>query len=76
MSDNGIGFAEQHKEKIFRMFLRLHNKSQYEGSGIGLALCRKIVERHRGSIAAMSTAGNGATFTVSLPVTHAPGSVS
>jgi len=77
VADNGIGFNEQHKEKIFRMFLRLHNRSQYEGSGIGLALCRKIVERHRGSIAAMSTAGAGSTFTVTLPVTHsAPGSKS
>lgn len=77
VADNGIGFNDNHKEKIFRMFMRLHGRSKYEGSGIGLAICRKIVERHRGSITATSTAGSGATFTVTLPVTHAAtGSIS
>jgi two-component system, LuxR family, sensor kinase FixL len=71
VSDNGIGFKQEHGEKIFRMFERLHARSQYEGTGIGLAMCRRIVERHGGTIAATSTAGEGATFTVIFPVTHA-----
>lgn len=71
VSDNGIGFKEEHGEKIFRMFERLHARAQYDGSGMGLAICRKIVERHGGSIAATSTTGQGATFIVNLPVTQA-----
>ena len=71
VSDNGIGFKEEHGEKIFRMFERLHARAQYDGSGMGLAICRKIVERHGGSIAATSTTGQGATFIVTLPVTQA-----
>jgi signal transduction histidine kinase len=71
VTDNGIGFNEKHAGKIFGMFVRLHGRAQYEGSGIGLAICRKIVERHGGTIAATSTVGNGATFTVTLPVTQA-----
>jgi len=71
VADNGIGFNEKHSGKMFRMFVRLHNRAEYEGSGIGLAICRKIVERHSGSIAATSTPGAGATFTVTLPVTQA-----
>ncbi len=71
VTDNGIGFNEKHAGKIFRMFVRLHGRAEYEGSGIGLAICRKIVERHGGTIAATSTAGQGATFTVTLPVTQA-----
>ena len=70
VSDNGIGFSENHISKIFRMFVRLHGRGKYEGSGIGLAICRKIVERHNGTISATSTAGQGATFTVTLPVTQ------
>jgi light-regulated signal transduction histidine kinase (bacteriophytochrome) len=72
VADNGIGFNDQYAEKIFKMFERLHGRMDYEGSGIGLAICRKIVERHRGTIAATSTLGQGATFTVTLPVTQAP----
>jgi signal transduction histidine kinase len=68
--DNGIGFNQEYAEKIFKMFERLHGRGVYEGSGIGLAICRKIVERHRGTIAATSTAGEGATFTITLPVTQ------
>jgi light-regulated signal transduction histidine kinase (bacteriophytochrome) len=71
VTDNGIGFNEKHAAKIFGMFVRLHGRTQYEGSGIGLAICRTIVERHGGTIAATSTVGNGATFTVTLPVTQA-----
>jgi two-component system CheB/CheR fusion protein len=71
VTDNGIGFKEEHGEKIFRMFERLHARAQYEGSGMGLAICRKIVERHGGGIAATSTAGQGTTFTVILPVKQA-----
>jgi signal transduction histidine kinase len=71
VTDNGIGFNEKHADKIFRMFVRLHGRAQYDGSGIGLAICRKIVERHRGTIVAASAAGGGATFTVTLPVIQA-----
>jgi signal transduction histidine kinase len=70
VADNGIGFGEQYSEKIFGMFERLHNRTQYDGSGIGLAVSRKIVERHGGTITAMSTVGQGTTFLVTLPVTH------
>jgi signal transduction histidine kinase len=71
VADNGIGFKEAQGEKIFRMFERLHPRTQYEGSGIGLAICRRIVERHGGSIAATSITGQGTTFTVTLPATQA-----
>jgi PAS domain S-box-containing protein len=71
VTDNGIGFKQEHDEKIFRMFERLNTRTQYAGSGIGLAICRKIVERHGGTIAATSIAGEGATFNVVLPVTQA-----
>jgi signal transduction histidine kinase len=70
VADNGIGFHQDHADRIFRMFERLHGRSEYDGSGIGLAICRRIVERHRGTIAAASSAGQGATFTVTLPVTQ------
>jgi len=68
VTDNGIGFGEEYSEKIFKMFERLHNRMEYVGNGIGLAICRKIVERHFGTITATSTAGRGATVTVTLPV--------
>jgi signal transduction histidine kinase len=67
-ADNGIGFNDQYSEKIFKMFERLHGRMEYAGSGIGLAICRQIVERHGGTIAAKSRPGDGATFTVTLPV--------
>ena len=70
VADNGIGFNDRYAEKIFKMFERLHARTQYAGSGIGLAICRKIVERHSGTIVATSTAGQGATFTVTLPITQ------
>jgi signal transduction histidine kinase len=71
VADNGIGFSEEYSEKIFQMFERLHGRLDYEGSGIGLAICRKIVERHGGTMSATSNTGQGATFTVTLPVTQA-----
>jgi signal transduction histidine kinase len=66
--DNGIGFEMHNLDRIFQPFQRLHGRSEYEGNGIGLALCRKIAERHRGSITARSEPGEGATFIVVLPV--------
>ncbi|PYQ26945.1 MAG: hypothetical protein DMF56_22490 [Acidobacteria bacterium] len=68
VSDNGIGFDQKYAERIFTMFERLHGKGKYEGTGIGLAICRKIAERHGGEIRAESTPGEGSTFVVSLPV--------
>ena len=70
VSDTGIGFRQEHAEKIFLMFERLNGRSRYGGSGIGLAICRRIVERHHGHISAHSIPGNGATFSVTLPVTR------
>jgi signal transduction histidine kinase len=68
--DNGIGFEEQYYKVIFSLFQRLHGKSAYAGTGIGLALCKKIVENHHGFITASSELGKGATFNVYLPVLH------
>jgi light-regulated signal transduction histidine kinase (bacteriophytochrome) len=68
VEDNGIGFDEKNLNRIFRVFERLHGRGKYEGSGIGLAICRKIVNRHGGEITATSTPGKGATFIVTLPV--------
>jgi len=68
--DNGIGFDEQYATRIFRAFERLHGARAYAGTGIGLALCRKIVERHHGTITATAEIDHGATFTVRLPVTQ------
>ncbi|WP_132051997.1 PAS domain-containing sensor histidine kinase [Pseudocnuella soli] len=67
VTDNGIGFAQQHAEQIFKTFSRLNTKEAYEGTGLGLALCKKIVERHGGTITAQGVVGSGATFTVVLP---------
>lgn len=68
ISDNGIGFSEEYLEKIFVPFQRLHGRSQYKGTGIGLSVCRRIVERHGGEITATSQVGEGASFTIKLPV--------
>lgn len=68
VEDNGIGFDEKYLDRIFTVFQRLHGRAEYEGSGIGLAVCRKIVERHGGQITAISKEGAGATFFIDLPV--------
>jgi PAS domain S-box-containing protein len=68
ISDNGIGFEQEYADKIFKMFQRLHQRDEYEGTGIGLAIVRKVVENHKGFITAESEPGNGATFKVYLPV--------
>jgi PAS domain S-box-containing protein len=68
VQDNGIGFDEQYSEKIFAVFQRLHGRGEYEGTGVGLAICRRITDRHQGAITAKSQLGKGATFTIRLPV--------
>jgi len=65
--DNGVGFEQQYAEQIFTMFKRLHGNSEYAGTGIGLAICKKIVEEHQGYISAKASVNNGATFTISFP---------
>jgi signal transduction histidine kinase len=68
IEDNGIGFEQSYAEQIFDMFKRLHHHNEYEGTGIGLALCKKIVEEHNGYISARSVIGEGSTFIISLPL--------
>lgn len=70
VSDNGIGFDLQYKEKVFQLFQRLHGKNVYEGTGIGLAIVHKIVERHKGTVTVESEPGKGSRFIVTLPVTQ------
>jgi light-regulated signal transduction histidine kinase (bacteriophytochrome) len=71
--DNGIGFDPQYRGRIFRVFERLHGRGTYPGTGIGLALCRKIAERHGGTVIADSTPGKGSLFTVTLQTQRAEG---
>lgn len=67
-ADQGIGFETQYAERVFSLFQRLHGRDEYSGTGIGLALCRKIIERHGGTISAHSEPGEGAVFTIYLPM--------
>lgn len=68
VKDNGIGFDEKYLDRIFAIFQRLHGRHEYEGTGVGLAVCRKITERHGGTLLARSSPGAGATFVAKLPV--------
>jgi signal transduction histidine kinase len=70
VSDNGIGFEEKYLDRIFNVFQRLHTRNEYEGTGMGLAIARKIVVYHGGTITAKSAPDQGATFIVTLPAEH------
>lgn len=72
VEDNGIGFEEKYLDKIFKPFQRLHGRSEYGGIGMGLAICKKVVDRHGGAITAKSAPGSGSTFMVSLPLKTRP----
>jgi PAS domain S-box-containing protein len=72
VEDNGIGFEEKYADRIFEAFQRLHSHERYEGTGLGLAICRKIAERHGGSIRVRSTPGSGSAFRVTLPLKQTP----
>jgi PAS domain S-box-containing protein len=71
VQDNGIGFDEKYMDKVFAVFQRLHGRTEYEGTGVGLAVCRRIADRHHGTIIARSHPGKGSTFIVTLPLKQA-----
>jgi len=71
VQDNGIGFDEKYLDRMFAVFQRLHGRSEYEGTGVGLAVCRRIIDRHHGTITARSKPGEGATFVMTLPLRQA-----
>ena len=68
VSDNGIGFDAKYQNSIFQVFERLHGRGEYEGTGIGLAICKRVAEGHGGTITAKGRPGEGATFTIILPI--------
>ncbi len=70
IKDNGIGFKEEYQEKIFDIFQRLHTQQQFQGTGLGLTICKKIVEHHHGLIRATAVQGEGAEFIITLPLTQ------
>ncbi len=70
IEDNGIGFDQKYGEQVFDMFVRLHGNNEYEGTGIGLALCKQIVEHHQGFISVLSKENEGSTFIISLPLNN------
>src|SRR5690606_24504363 len=67
ITDNGIGFDEAFLDRIFLPFQRLHGRNEFSGTGIGLAICRRIIERHGGNLTAVSKPGEGSTFLITLP---------
>ena len=71
IADNGIGFDQKYADKVFTVFQRLHGKQEYEGTGIGLAICRRIIEHHNGAISVSSEQGIGTTFNIQLPIKQA-----
>jgi signal transduction histidine kinase len=73
VKDNGIGFDEKYLDRIFQPFQRLHTLQEYEGTGIGLSICRRIAERHGGDITAKSKPEHGSTFIVTLPIKQVKG---
>jgi two-component system, chemotaxis family, sensor kinase Cph1 len=73
VADNGIGFDPKYRDRIFQIFQRLHARSEYEGTGIGLAICRKIAERHHGTLTVDSEPNKGSTFTITLPLKEKTG---
>lgn len=73
IEDNGIGFDQKYADRIFGVFQRLHGKQEYEGTGIGLSICKKIVERHGGNIQAEGSPGKGAKFIITMPLRHSEG---
>ena len=72
VEDNGIGFPNEYRERIFGLFQRLHARNEYEGTGLGLAICRRVAERHGGTVEAQGVPDEGARLVVTLPVVQAP----